>query len=59
MEKDKLNKVMDEFNEEDNLQETKKKNKSKKVINEREGLIERIDRVLVTNDGRQLLREQY
>ena len=58
MEKDKLNKVIDEFNEEDNLQETKKKNE-KKVINEREGLIERIDRVLVTNDGRQLLREQY
>jgi len=59
MEKDKINKLIDEFNGEDNLQETNKKNKSKKVINEREGLIERVDKVLITNDGRQLLREQY
>lgn len=34
-------------------------NKKKVIVNEREGLIERLDRVLVTSDGRQLLREQY
>lgn len=34
--------------------------KSKKVVlDEREGLIERIDRQFVTSDGRMLLREQY
>jgi hypothetical protein len=31
----------------------------KVVIDEREGLIERVDKVLVTKDGKQLLREQY
>ena len=33
----------------------------KVVIDEREGLIERVnsDRILVTKDGKQLLREQY
>ena len=31
----------------------------KVVIDEREGLIERVDKVLVTRDGKQLLREQY
>ena len=29
------------------------------VLNEREGLIERVDKVFVTKDGKQLLREQY
>ena len=29
------------------------------IIDEREGLIERVDKVLVTRDGKQLLREQY
>ena len=38
--------------------ESEKKNK-KVVINQREGLIERIDRTLITDDGRVLLREQY
>ena len=31
----------------------------KMVIDEREGLIERVDKILVTPDGKQLLREQY
>jgi flagellar basal body P-ring protein FlgI len=35
------------------------KNVKKVILDEREGLIERIDRVLVTKDGKQLLREQY
>lgn len=29
------------------------------ILDEREGLIERVDKVLVTRDGKQLLREQY
>jgi hypothetical protein len=29
------------------------------VLQEREGLVERVDKIYVTNDGRQLLREQY
>lgn len=40
--------------------ETKKNKDSKNVVlDEREGLIERVDKVLVTKDGKQLLREQY
>lgn len=31
----------------------------KVVLDEREGLIERVDRIFVTADGKQLLREQY
>ena len=29
------------------------------VLDEREGLIERVDKVLITKEGKQLLREQY
>lgn len=57
--KKKKEQVLDQFlNQEtdDVLQTSKEK---KKVLDEREGLIERIDRVLVTKDGKQLLREQY
>ena len=34
-------------------------NQKEAVLEEREGLIERVDRILVTPDGKQLLREQY
>ena len=34
-------------------------NARKVVLDEREGLIERVDKILVTKDGKQLLREQY
>jgi hypothetical protein len=34
-------------------------NIKKKVLDEREGLIERVDKVFVTKDGKQLLREVY
>ena len=34
-------------------------NTKKVILNQREGLIERIDRLYITEDGRQLLREQY
>jgi hypothetical protein len=40
-------------------QELKNVKNKKKAIQERTGLIERIDKILVTNDGRQLLRERY
>ena len=37
----------------------KQNNAKKVVLKEREGLIERVDKILVTKDGKQLLREQY
>jgi len=43
-------------------EKTKKKAKNKvktKILEEREGLIERLDPILVTKEGKQLLREQY
>jgi ferritin-like metal-binding protein YciE len=44
--------------EEDEL--TKKIEAQKKqLLNSKTGLIERVDRIFVTEDGRQLLREQY
>ena len=36
-----------------------KNTKKKIVMKEREGLIERVDPIIVTEDGKQLLREQY
>ena len=42
-----------------NTVSTTQKNKKEVVINEREGLIERIDPIYVTKEGKQLLREQY
>lgn len=39
--------------------ESKDKNSKKVILDEREGLIERVDKVFVTKDGKQLLREQY
>jgi hypothetical protein len=57
----KVEKALNNFVEDPELQEEKLKNEnSKKVIlDEREGLIERVDRIYVTKDGKQLLREQY
>ena len=40
--------------------EEAKDDKAKKVVlDEREGLIERVDKIYVTKNGKQLLREQY
>jgi len=39
--------------------QTKDDQVKKVVLDEREGLIERVDKILVTKDGKQLLREQY
>jgi len=61
--KNDIAKVLDDFvgsNDNENETTIKKSNNSKKVVlDEREGLIERLDRQYVTPDGRMLLREQY
>lgn len=54
MEDKKVN-ALDNFLPEDEESQEKKK----VVLKEREGLVERVDKIYVTNDGRQLLREQY
>ena len=56
----KVKKALSDFVDEPQVEEMTDTRKTKEVVlNEREGLIERLDRVLVTSDGRQLLREQY
>lgn len=54
-EKKSIDDLLDEFND------VKKSQKQKKavIMGEKTGLIERVDRIFVTSDGRQLLREQY
>jgi len=59
MEKNKEN-ALDQFlGEKTNEPNDENENTKKKVLDEREGLIERVDKILVTKDGKQLLREQY
>jgi len=41
------------------VQEEKDDEAKKEILDEREGLIERVDKIFVTKDGKQLLREQY
>ena len=56
----KKEKIIDTFlDEEIPSEEVEKKENNRKKLNEKTGLIERIDKVLITNDGRQLLRERY
>ena len=57
----KVEKALDNFVDVPQTEVVKPKvDTSKKVIlDEREGLIERVDKILVTKDGKQLLREQY
>jgi hypothetical protein len=56
-----VEKAINDFVEEPEVEEVETKDdKTKKVIlDEREGLIERVDKIYVTKDGKQLLREQY
>lgn len=59
MDKEK-EKALNDFVGNPNEEENKKdKNKKKVVLDEREGLIERVDKVYLTKDGKQLLREHY
>jgi len=61
----KIENALDDFYSEENQAQDQNNlnintvNNKKVILNQREGLIERIDRVFVTSDGRQLLREQY
>lgn len=58
MENTKEKGLNDFLGTEDDAKKTEK-NVKNVVLDEREGLIERVDKVLVTKDGKQLLREQY
>jgi hypothetical protein len=53
----KTEKAINDFIE--NPEELENNENVKSVLYEREGLIERVDKILITKDGRQLLREQY
>lgn len=53
--KNEIGKLLDDFNSENG----QNKGKSQKRVIERTGLIERVDKILVTKEGKQLLREQY
>lgn len=57
----KVEKALSNFLNDPELEEveTKTDQAKKVVLDEREGLIERVDKILVTKDGKQLLREQY
>ena len=57
----KLNDTLDQFlaDENDVAFNEKVKTDKKKFIKQNQGLIERVDRIMITEDGRQLLREQY
>ena len=55
----KVKKALDNFVDDYSLKQEEKKINKKVVLKERGGLIERIDKVYVSNDGRQLLREHY
>ena len=64
----KIEKALETFVDEPQAVDEKKKveklkkeveNLKKTVLDEREGLIERVDKLYVTSDGRQLLREVY
>lgn len=63
----KVEKAIDDFVETPQTEEEKTKaiikekrdNLKRVVLEEREGLIERVDKILVTKDGKQLLREWY
>lgn len=50
-------KALEKFLEKNNDENSE--NTKKKVIDQREGLIERVDKTYITRDGRQLLREHY
>lgn len=53
------NNILDDFLMKDKNDLLSKSQEQKIVIGCKEGLIERMDKKYITNDGRQLLREQY
>ena len=56
-----VEKALSDFVEEPQVEEveTKTDEAKKEILDEREGLIERVDKIFVTKNGKQLLREQY
>jgi len=56
-----VEKAISDFVEEPQVEEveTKTDEAKKEILDEREGLIERVDKIFVTKNGKQLLREQY
>jgi hypothetical protein len=54
-----INDFIDVSDEQGTVNKTQNNFNKNLVLNEREGLIERVDKVFVTKDGKQLLREQY
>jgi len=56
-----IEKALSNFVDEPQVEEveTKDEQAKKVVLDEREGLIERVDKIFVTKNGKQLLREQY
>lgn len=54
-----VEKALSDFVAEPEVQEEEDTQAKEVVLNEREGLIERVDKIYVTSDGKQLLREQY
>ena len=57
MKKD-IDKIVDGFIGEDELNNEIKEQKAKTVVADR-SIIERIDRIIIAENGKQLLREQY
>jgi len=51
--------ALDEFLGNTKKSNPKVKNHKKALLSDKQGLIERVDKIYVTEDGRQLLREQY
>ena len=52
--------ALDEFlSDEDISFDEKVKNQKRKFIKKDRSIIERIDKIIISEDGRQLLREQY
>lgn len=54
-----INNFIDVSDEQEAVNKSQNNFSRSHVLNEREGLIERVDKVFVTKDGKQLLREQY
>lgn len=54
----KIEDILDDFND-SSKDKVEVKSNNKVVIKQRDGLTERINPVIIVEDGRQLLREQY
>lgn len=54
-----LEEKLKNFVGEDENQDSSTNTTPKVMLDSREGLIERVDKIFITKDGKQLLREQY